>query len=382
MSLPGIAMEFTMRHLLAGRRSPLQSRGVLRHGRTQDTAVRARVVHADDGVELYVEVRDAPDPPVTVVFCHGCLLDSTSWHAQRATLAGRLRVVCWDLRGHGRSGWGHPSNATIDQLGHDLFAVLEATAPRGPVVLAGHSMGGMAILGLAESHPELFGGRVIGVLLASTSAGDLSTVTVGLPARMAQLLHRVVPVTLSTLRHQARLIDAARRPLGGMSFLLTWPYLFGDRVPRPVARLTTELMASIPIEVIADFYEELITYDKRAALPVLGRVPVHVIVGAKDMITPATHSEALASAIRGADLTVVPDAGHLLILERPVDVGRQLWTLLGRAGVSVPAVAPALSAVATAPSNGHPARSAGRHREVTLRRLSGAATGKPKTAKI
>lgn len=340
MSFADIAMELAMRRLPLGARLPAPLRRAMRHDRARDTAVRACPVRADDGVELYVEVQDAPDAPVTVVFCHGYLLNSTSWHVPRATLAGRLRVVLWDLRGHGRSGWGDPPNATIDQLGRDLFAVVEETAPEGPVVLAGHSMGGMAILGLAESHPELFGDRVIGVFLASTSAGDLSTVTVGLPARMAELLHRVVPVTLATLRHQSRLVDAARRPLGGMSLLLTWPYLFGSRVSRPVARLTTELMASVPIEVIADFYKELIAYDKRAALPVLGRVPVRVIVGAKDLLTPPAHAEALASAIPGADLTVVPGAGHLLVLERPVEIDQQLWALLDQSGVAAPATVP------------------------------------------
>ncbi len=342
MSLGGIAMDLAAR----GRRLPLGllavPRPALRSRRRTGggTAVRAMRIVADDGVKLYAEVQDAPGSPVTVIFCHGYLLNSTSWDVERATLAGRLRVVMWDLRGHGRSGWGDPPNATIDQLGRDLYAVMKATAPTGPVVLVGHSMGGMAILGLAESHPELFGRRVVGVFLASTSAGDLSTVTVGLPARMAQVLHRVVPATLSTLRHQSRLIDAARRPLGGVSYLLTWPYLFGSRVPRPVARLTTELMASVPLQVIADFYGELIAYDKRAALPVLGRVPVTVIVGEKDLLTPVAHAEALAAAIPGAELSVVPGAGHLLVIERPIEVDQRLWALLERATGIQPATVP------------------------------------------
>lgn len=339
MSLGDIAVGLAAR----GRRLPLARVTVPKRGRRRSgdgTAVRAMRIDADDGVQLYAEVQDAPGSPVTVIFCHGYLLNSTSWHVERATLAGRLRVVLWDLRGHGRSGWGSPPNATIDQVGRDLYAVLQATTPDGPVVLVGHSMGGMAILGLAESHPELFGGRVIGVFLASTSAGDLSTVTVGLPARMAQVMHRVVPVTLSTLRHQARLIDAARRPLGGVSYLLTWPYLFGSRVPKPVARLTTELMASVPIQVIADFYKELIAYDKRAALPVLGRVPVVVVVGQKDLLTPVPHAEAIAAAIPGAELSVVPGAGHLLVIERPIEVDQRLWDLLERATGIEPVTVP------------------------------------------
>ncbi|MEV5705822.1 alpha/beta fold hydrolase [Actinoallomurus sp. NPDC052274] len=318
--------------------------------------VRTLTVTADDGVRLHVEVREARGAKATVVFCHGFLLNSTSWHLQRDALAGRVRVVLWDLRGHGRSGWGSPPNATIDQLGRDLYAVLKETAPRGPIVLVGHSMGGMAILGLADAHPELFGDRIVGVLLASTSSGDLSSVTIGLPERTARVLHRMVPVTLSTLRHQARLVDAARRPLGGMSFLLTRSYLFGAHVSKQVAEVTARLMASVPIEVIADFYAELIAYDKRTALPALGRVPVLVMVGDRDLITPMRHAEALAAQIPGADLVVIPGAGHLLTLERAAEVNHHLWGLLRRTTGIRPATEP------TPVDGAEPAEEIRRHR--------------------
>ncbi|MCW2948929.1 MAG: alpha/beta hydrolase fold protein [Actinoallomurus sp.] len=296
--------------------------------------VRRSWVTADDGVKLHVEVQEVPGARLTVVFCHGYLLNLTSWHVQRATLAGKLRMVLWDHRGHGRSGWGTPPNATIDQVGRDLFAVIEAAVPTGPAVLVGHSMGGMAILGLAKSHPELFGDRVAGVVLSSTSAGGLSSVTAGLPLHTARIMHRLVPVTLSTLRRQARLVDGARRSVGGITYLVSWPYLYGTRVPRPVAKLTTKLMASVPIQVIAEFYNELVRYDLHDALPVLGRVPVLVMVGERDLITPVEHAEALVSAIPGAELAVVSDAGHLLILERPMEVAEHLSRLISR--VSAP----------------------------------------------
>ena len=81
--------------------------------------------------------------------------------------------MLWDQRGHGRSGWTQLTAATIDRTGRDLGEVLDATTPTGPVVLAGHSMGGMSILALARQRPELFGDRVVGVFLLATSAGGL-----------------------------------------------------------------------------------------------------------------------------------------------------------------------------------------------------------------
>ncbi|GAA4495664.1 alpha/beta hydrolase [Actinoallomurus oryzae] len=320
---------------------------------------RSMTVTADDGVELHVEIQDAPGAPLTVVFCHGYLLNCTSWDVQRTMLAGKARVVLWDHRGHGRSGWGTPPNATIDQVGRDLFAVIRAAAPRGRLVLVGHSMGGMAILALAKSHPGMFGGRVVGVLLSSTSAGGLSTITAGLPSITAPfVVRRLVPATLSRLRRHARLVDGARRSAGGATYLITWPYLYGSRVPRPVARLTTRLMASVPIQVIAEFYTELVRYDLHSVLPALGRIPVLVLVGERDVITPLAHAEALVAAMSGGELVVVPDSGHLLVLERPREFGEQVWRLISRV------TPPKLVAAASVPGEriAKPARAQHHHR--------------------
>jgi len=105
-----------------------------------------------------------------------------SWYYQRKALrGGRYRVVTWDQRGHGRSGTGPPASATIDQLGSDLSAVIDTVAPDGPLVLIGHSMGGMTVMALADRRPELFRERVLGVGLVSTSAGGLGRLDLGVP---------------------------------------------------------------------------------------------------------------------------------------------------------------------------------------------------------
>ena len=134
-------------------------------------------VVADDGVPLHVEIdevdrpaparrrRLAPRPhtELTVVFVHGYALNMDSWHFQRAAYRGLVRTVFYDQRSHGRSGRSTDGNATIEQLGSDLLSVIDEAVPEGPVVLVGHSMGGMTIVALAEEHPELFGDRIVGV---------------------------------------------------------------------------------------------------------------------------------------------------------------------------------------------------------------------------
>ncbi|WP_010316589.1 alpha/beta fold hydrolase [Saccharopolyspora spinosa] len=287
-------------------------------------------VMASDEVQLHVEIVDCGASDVTVIFCHGYMLDSQSWHFQREALAGDARLVLWDQRGHGRSGWATPANATIDQVGQDLFAILQATAPRSPVVLVGHSMGGMAILGLAESHPELFGDRVVGAALIATSAGGLSGVTLGLPEPVARLLHQAVRTSLSLLRRQSHVVDTVRRITSRTSFRLTQRYLFGSQVLEPVAELTARAMSSTPIAVIAEFFPELDTFDKRTAVSALGKVPTTILVGDRDTITPISHSEALAREILGAELVAITGATHLLILESPQGVNEQLQRLIAR----------------------------------------------------
>ena len=90
-------------------------------------------------------------------------------------------------------GARRPGHATIEQLGHDLKTVLDTVVPHGPIVLVGHSMGGMTIMALAEEHPELFGDRIVGVGLISTTAGGLE------PHRIA-----ACPMLPSTLGGAAR----------------------------------------------------------------------------------------------------------------------------------------------------------------------------------
>ncbi|WP_035800889.1 alpha/beta fold hydrolase [Kitasatospora mediocidica] len=304
---------------------------------------RPRTVAAADGTELYVEV-DAPDAgepdagALTVVLCHGYCLNQDSWHFQRAALRGGLRLVCWDQRSHGRSERsrsylaGEP--ASIDQLGSDLKAVLDAVVPTGPVVLVGHSMGGMTVMALADQHPELFRERVVGVALIGTTAGDWDTVTLGLPAMGARVWRRLGPGVLKVLGSQVGLVEATRRVGADLAAVLYRRFSFGAKDVDPaVARFAEQLLDSTPIDVVAEFYPAFGAHEKATALGTMAGVPALVLAGTKDLLTPAAHSEAIARALPGAELVLLPDAGHLVMLECPDEVNRRLAALLCRAAV-------------------------------------------------
>ncbi|HKS49170.1 MAG TPA: alpha/beta hydrolase [Amycolatopsis sp.] len=286
-------------------------------------------VITEDGIRLHAEVSGNPAAPVTVVFCHGYGLSLSSWCLQRAALAGRARVVAWDQRGHGRSEYGEPGSGAIDQLGRDLYQVLEQVAPTGPVVLAGHSMGGMTIMALAEQHPELFGDRVTGVALLATSAGPVNP-SLGLPAGAAVLqlaAHRVAEWIGPDL---VQLLELVRRLPGYRAAVrrLVRRFAFASAVSTTMVDLLVEMLEGTQPAAATDLFRQFRLLDKRTTLTALQRVSTLVMVGDQDAITPPRDSEVIVAAVPGAELVTLPDTGHALMLERSDKINEWLSPLL------------------------------------------------------
>jgi pimeloyl-ACP methyl ester carboxylesterase len=301
-------------------------------------------VTADDGVPLHVEVDEIADfarrsaatgetsyADVTVVLSHAYALNLDSWHYQRKALRGAARLVLYDQRGHGRSGRGSPASATIDQLGADLERVIDAVAPDQPLLLVGHSMGGMSVMALAERRPDLFRDRVVGIALLGTSPAKVAEVTLGAPAYTAKVLRRAAPGFVAALGRQHRVVERGRRLSSDLGFLLTKRYSFASDVPPSLVEFTARMLESTPVDVVAEFFPTFTSHDKLGALPALHGVETLVLVGDKDLITPADHSRELVRALPGADLVVLERTGHMLILERHAETNRHLLKLLRRA---------------------------------------------------
>jgi pimeloyl-ACP methyl ester carboxylesterase len=289
-------------------------------------------VVTDDGVRLHVEFDGDPHAPLTVVLSHGFTARLVEWDVQRVALRDRARLVFWDQRGHGRSGWTKLTAATIDRTGRDLGQVLDAVVPTGPVVLAGHSMGGMSVMALARQRPELFGDRVVGVFLLATSAGGL--VETGALARAVALVRRLglLPLYLRGLQLLAPLLERFRRRGTRLGRRVTRRLLFGrdDADPGSV-RLVQDLLEETPYPVAMAFYATFLEHDESASLEVLRRVPVTVVAATHDRLTPEAHGRRIADLIGDdVELVVVPGAGHSVNLTRAEVVDAAFLRLLDR----------------------------------------------------
>ena len=260
-----------------------------------------------DGAVLTVDVAGPDDGP-TVVLAHCWGGDPANW----APVAARLvddgyRVVRWYQRGHGPSTVGHDGFA-IERFGADLAEVLEALDVTDAVV-AGHSLGGMTAQSFAIHHHDVLTRRVLGLVLVATSAGGLASTTLGRSS--GRLLANVA------------LLD---RALGGPYGHLLVRGALGRGATPAAVRATRDHFVSTPAATRSGIAQAMLVMDLREG----GRsitVPTTVVVGSRDTLTPPRHSRALAAAIPGAELVVIPGAGHML----PMEAAEQVVTLIEKA---------------------------------------------------
>ncbi|MFF3667371.1 alpha/beta fold hydrolase [Microtetraspora malaysiensis] len=289
-------------------------------------------VITDDGVHLAVDVDEHPDPEVAVVFAHGWMMNRHCWHLQREAVAGRpATLVFYDQRGHGASSAGPIDDCTIDRLGDDLAAVIEQAVPEGvPVVLVGHSMGGMSIMAFAARHPELLASRVKGVALLSTSSGGLSRHAFGLPWPVGRIAGLITPIVFDGMLARADWIDRSVALKTHAHTPVARFMAFGGGARPDHVRFVTDIAAATPTEVMVGFFRGLRVHDKLAALAALRPIETLVMVGEDDRVTPPSHSRRIAESLPGARLTIVPGAGHMIGFERPDVVNEVLDDFLDR----------------------------------------------------
>jgi pimeloyl-ACP methyl ester carboxylesterase len=275
----------------------------------------SRKVVSADGIRINVEVDEpeleAPHLP-TIVFVHGVICTLDTWHYQRLALRGKVRMVFMDQRSHGASDVADRENSAIENLAADLHAVIEACTD-GPVVLVGHSMGGMTIMQLAADHPELFGDRVVGVVLLSTSSR--------LPLVSSPIMRRIVPFA----RRAAPAVDWGK---GFNSYSVVRRWGLGPNAQERHVDMTNEMILRAPTRVLTDFHPMFAELDVRHALETLSLIPTVVVAGTHDAVTPLSHSRRIANGTAGSSLVIFEDTGHMAMFEEHVRVTELIFDLV------------------------------------------------------
>ena len=172
--------------------------------------------------------------------------------------------------------------------------MIETVAPKGKVVLVGHSMGGMSIIAFAERHPKLFAKRVSGVALIATTAGGLQphrTVSRWIPDGVGTL---VAPRLIAALAKAPELVDSARRPGSNIGFLVADMFAFGRKdVPAAEVEFLDEMLAGTKFDVLAEFFPNFTQLDKFEHLATLS-----VGCRRRSSAAPRTSSPRSATAAR------------------------------------------------------------------------------------
>lgn len=292
---------------------------------------RSYVVTTRDGVPLAVREAGPTDAEVTLVFVHGFCLRMGAFHFQRTRLPERLgpgvRMVFYDQRGHGRSGEAAPESYTLTQLGQDLETVLSEVAPRGVVILVGHSMGGMTVLSHARQFPDQYGSRIVGAAIISSAAEGVTRSPLGEILKNPALeAFRFTARSAPKLMHRGR--NVSRSLIGPILRAASYSDL---QVSRSLDAFSQRMMNGTPIATMVGFLEALEKHDETAGLWTLLKVPTLIACGDHDLLTPDEYSRKMAASLPQSELVIVTGASHLALLDKPEAINDGLVRLVHRA---------------------------------------------------
>lgn len=294
-------------------------------GRGETTALARRAegvtIPGADGAVLHVEMEGATEGPI-LVFTHGWGLSARIWAEARADLGARFGLVFWDLPGLGRSG--RPTiGYSLDGFAEDLHAVIDSLPEDRPVILVGHSIGGMTVQTFCAHHPDLLNRRVAAIVLENTThTNPLETMIFPRVFRplqpvieLASRLDMVLSPLIWVMNWQAWLSGAthvAARVAG-----------FGARPTREQLDRTARLVTKNSPAVQARGTLAMLRWSVTDSLPRIN-VPALVFVGGRDLMTMEHAGEAIAAALPQGRLVRVEDAGHMGPIEKAAFYNEQI----------------------------------------------------------
>ncbi|WP_235926065.1 alpha/beta fold hydrolase [Actinokineospora pegani] len=317
----------------------------------------ADIFRTSDDVALNVVDTGPEDAPTTVVLAHGWTSDLRVWDEVVAHLVPHVRVLRYDHRGHGRSAAAPRGSATLPRLSTDLAELIADRVPTGEVVVVGHSMGGMTMMSLAETHPDLVA-RLAGAMFVSTSAAEMSELTFGLPRPVVKAFMNRRPRSRSHSMTTGAVVEglnttaatddpttdlADRLPpkasraqeVASLAFL-RW-LVFGSKFRLVDVRATADQLARAHKGTVGGLQRDILRNHSRVpALSAYKAVRTQVLVGEADRVTPLEHAHVIARALPDTEFVRYPGAGHMLPYERNREVAARILRLVAKADGKVP----------------------------------------------
>ena len=252
--------------------------------------------------DLSLDIADQGDGPLVILIAGG-MMDMDQWAPVADALSKSYRVVRYDQRGIGESD--QPTEGyTVDQFAEDAVNLINAL-DSGPAVLVGNSLGGTVALGTAFAAPEL----VRGIVTCATNAGPT-----GPPTPPETMQHMMRGAQLPVPQAAAAMMD------------ILFATDFIDEHPDMLDEAVAKRSKGAPMIATLGPLQSVLTFDPIERLKTLG-IPMLVLHGEEDVLVLPDHAQLLAEAV-GAQATLIPSAGHALVVEQSEAVGEALSEFL------------------------------------------------------
>ena len=280
----------------------------------REQRAEGHMVHAPDGSSLRVESFGNLQGP-TLVLTHGWGLNSTAWWYTKKVLGQRFHLITWDLPGLGRYKPPTDGKVTIDRFAQALGAVVQSTGP-GPVVLVGHSIGGMTTQTFWRACPQAVKDKVAGVVLVDTThENPIETMWLS-PLWRALRWPLIEPMMWLTVALSPLMwLSSWQGYLSGSNHIVMRLTGFGRFATRGQVDFTARLACKGSPGVQAKGNMAMFRWKATEVAPTIP-VPMIVLAGLKDIVTLPSASRTIANAARSGRLIEIEGCGHMGFMER------------------------------------------------------------------
>jgi pimeloyl-ACP methyl ester carboxylesterase len=223
-----------------------------------------------------------------IIFIHGSGWNTHMWYSQRNYLKSLMEVILVDLPGHGESsGDGCES---IEELSDVIYEMIKTTDIGGCYV-AGHSLGGAIALSLSLAHPDILKGIIL----------------IGTGARL-----RVLPQILEGIVNDK---ENTVRNIGELAFSKNTSSALKNQAFYETMKCKTEVI-----------HKDFSACNRFDAMNTVNSIliPALIICGNEDALTLPKYSLYLHEAINDSQLTLIDDAGHMVMMEKPMEVNKAI----------------------------------------------------------